>query len=536
MCFHATFKTADFREIADDSASYITLEDDRNGVKICAVHVPDDSAYAPSKEELGTIPAEVFSFGKITLPPAAVDLLIDGESDRGPSMQAEHTEIFRDAEKIFIYLDGARLYTFDDATTQAEQAYKKAQEEHEKEREDSTGEIQQEDVEKPFENVKQEIDFAGVFRSFSYLWDAKTGAACIEYGNLYITSKKGIAVRFFGNRDFTTGNISRWVNTWKTEKAGIFEQYAETGSAWINDQKAPLLDRPRQLRFNGAKRIDPLFPRDEDGEVLVYTHEAAPLARLLKKEKACAFFSVGYKQKHLQQNIAFNVGAVKKSLAYFTTEEGGPVVSVCLRNGVYYLVITSDWKLLDGEFDIIPAQKVTEYSVLAFNFELNTIKHSKIAPTLDASKQGADDTTPANEATEKQAEETEQAKEETAEKTEEKPEEKPEQEKEEKRVKIAPTGSSAPLASVPEPEPMEAPTQAAAEPEPAPTPTEPEPNTGKGWEIGIYTTKKGKIKTSIRFFQPPTPAQIDALKTAFYWEYNGTWNGSPRKLPEIFKH
>lgn len=542
MCFHATFKTADFRAIADENTSYITLEDDRNGITACAVHVPDDSAYAPSKEELGTIPAEVFSFGKITLPPAAVELLTTGEKDRGPSMQAEHTEIFRDAEKIFIYLDGARLYTFDDATTQEEQAYKKAQEEHEKEREDSTGEIAPEDVEKPWKDVKQEIDFAGAFRSFSYLWDAKTGAACIEYGNLYITSKKGIAVRFFGNRDFTTGNIGRWVNTWKTEKAGIFEQYAETGSAWINDQKAPLLDRPHQIRFNGEKRIAPLFPRNDDGEVLVFSHEAAPLARLLKKEKAGAFFSVGYKQNHLPQNIAFNVGAVKKSLAYFTTKEVGPVVSVCLRNGVYYLVITSDWKLLDGEFDIIPAQNVTEYSVLAFNFELNTLKPSKIAPKIDATENTAPNT-PKEEKTEQaQAGKQETAKEETT--------EKPEQETtQEKRVKIAPTGSSAPLVTVPEPENRSAaadqngPTAAEPEPVKAPTPTaaaEPsradEPSGAeKPFEIGTYTTKKGKVKTAVKFNVTPRPEWVEALKKAFYWEYNGTWNGSPRKLPEIFK-
>lgn len=92
---------------------------------------------------------------------------------------------------------------------------------------------------------------------------------------------------------------------------------------------------------------------------------------------------------------------------------------------------------------------------------------------------------------------------------------------------------SAPLPSDPAPapaEPMESPQPSRAE-----EPSAAEPKKA-GWEVGTYTTKKGKIKTAIRFFQPPTPAQIEALKKAFYWEYAGTWNGSPRKLPEIFKH
>lgn len=136
-------------------------------------------------------------------------------------------------------------------------------------------------------------------------------------------------------------------------------------------------------------------------------------------------------------------------------------------------------------------------------------------------------TTPAAKAPETQADATETAKEETT--------EKPEQEK---RVKIAALESSAPLATVPEPENRSAAADqnghAAAEPEPVET--APADAEKRGWKIGTYTTKKGKIKTSIRFFQPPTSAQIEALKKAFYWEYNGTWNGSPRKLPEIFKH
>lgn len=181
------------------------------------------------------------------------------------------------------------------------------------------------------------------------------------------------------------------------------------------------------------------------------------------------------------------------------------------------------------------------------------------APKIDAPENAGPNTPPTAEAPEKQAEKRETVKEETAE------------QEQEKRVKIAPTGSSAPLATVTPAEPAERPSVRASEPAPvesAPLATVPEPenrsaaadqnghaaaepvktaaepeqvetaaaDAEKPFEIGTYTTKKGKIKTSIKFFQPPTPAQIDALKTAFYWEYNGTWNGSPRKLPEIFKH
>lgn len=170
-------------------------------------------------------------------------------------------------------------------------------------------------------------------------------------------------------------------------------------------------------------------------------------------------------------------------------------------------------------------------------------KTAKKTPISDASTATAPNTPTVEKAEQTQAEEQETAKEETTEKP------------EEKRVKIAPTGSSAPLATVPEPEPENRSAaadqngHAAAEPVKIPTPTaaaEPEPmeekpepersGAEKPFEIGTYTTKKGKAKTAIKFNITPLPEWIEALKRAFYWEYNGTWNGSPRKLPEIFKH
>lgn len=78
---------------------------------------------------------------------------------------------------------------------------------------------------------------------------------------------------------------------------------------------------------------------------------------------------------------------------------------------------------------------------------------------------------------------------------------------------------------------------APAEPmeDPQPQPSEPS-RAEKPFEIGIYTTKKGKIKTAIKFNITPRPEWIEALKKAYFWEYAGTWNGSPRKLPELFKN
>ena len=221
-------------------------------------------------------------------------------------------------------------------------------------------------------------------------------------------------------------------------------------------------------------------------------------------------------------------------------------------------------------------------------FVENGIISAADAPENDETTQEAKDTTPTEKAPEKQADATETAKEEQAtEQKEEKPEQapakitaddiekavkevfKPEdmeaakktiREAAEKLKKEAEAAKNEPweakLAKLvtearnPEPEPENRsaaadqnattaaePVKTAAEPEPMEEKPEPERSGAeKPFEIGTYTTKKGKIKTSIRFFQPPTPAQIDALKSAWYWEYNGTWNGSPRKLPEIFKH
>ena len=202
--------------------------------------------------------------------------------------------------------------------------------------------------------------------------------------------------------------------------------------------------------------------------------------------------------------------------------------------------------------DIEKAEK--EISRLAEAVKKEEAEKEEDAKKAEALKkewgESATNTAPTEKAPKTQAEEQETAKEETT--------EKPEQEK---RVKFAAVESSAPLATVTtaEPaEPAERPSVRASEPAPVESthqhidaaPAEPmeapqpsraeEPSAAEpkkaGWEVGTYTTKKGKIKTAIRFFQPPTHAQIEALKSAWYWEYNGTWNGSPRKLPEIFKH
>ena len=142
-------------------------------------------------------------------------------------------------------------------------------------------------------------------------------------------------------------------------------------------------------------------------------------------------------------------------------------------------------------------------------------KAPKKAPTLDASTPAADDTTPAEKAPEKQEEKQ------------------GENQAEKSPEKLTPAAVEKPE---PEPEPEQ-------ELEPAPAPVRPmraiiedEEAPEKPFEVGTYTTKKGKIKTAIRFIAPPTSAQIEALKKAYYWEYNGRWCGSPRKLPELFKH
>ena len=245
--------------------------------------------------------------------------------------------------------------------------------------------------------------------------------------------------------------------------------------------------------------------------------------------------------KEVWINIAMNTGRFPMKVIYFPAEK----IAIVKHKKTWYAI-----EAITGS---------AFYTMPNFHDLLNTLRHQENRtpilaliesvrsknPVLNPIDKDGNilDISPA-EYEKMQAEKQEETQEATAEKPKEKaPTEKAEQtqeEEQEKRVKIAPTGSAAPRATVPEPEPMEAPTTE-AEPEPAPTPTEPEPmepepNAEKPFEIGTYTTKKGKIKTSIRFFQPPTPAQIDALKSAWYWEYNGTWNGSPRKLPEIFKH
>ena len=600
--FHATIKTADFRTLTQgENFCGIILEDDYNVLTVSAFHIPDDSAYEPSKETLGAFPAEIVSSGKITLPREAVDLLNGEENDRGPSMQAENAEIFRDADKIVIYLDGQRVYTFADAGKDLDTLYKQAQEAYIEERENETGNIAPEEV---FFNdgfdSEAEIDFSEKFKTFSHIWDKTTGAAVIEYGHLYITSKKGIASRFFGSHNITTGPCGGWINQWKSEKGKKVFKQDRTGTAYIDGKQAAMLFRPVDLAFNAEKRIAPLFPRSEEGEVLVFLHDAGLLAGFLRKEKAEKYFTVGYKEKHLPQFASFNVGTVKKALAYFTNLGEGPVLSVCRRDNVYYLIITSETGIRDNEFDIIPAKHMNEYSVFPLDFELNTIKPSKIAPKIDATKNTAPNTPKEEKAEQTQADATETAKEEQAtEQKEEKPEQapakitaddiekavkevfKPEdmeaakktiREAAEKLKKEAEAAKNEPweakLAKLvtearnPEPEPENRsaaadqngptaaePVKTAAEPEPVKVPAavrplraiieeepEQEPEQEKPFEIGTYTTKKGKVKTAIKFHVTPRPEWVEALKTAFYWEYNGTWNGSPRKLPEIFKH
>ena len=523
---HAIFNVADL-QIVDDYWINTTIYElignfDKLTVKS---YVIDDDFNVNFEAENEPIKAEIFSHGSIVISPEMTKFII--------SSNGETVEIFQDRNQIVFYIDGKSRYFFDadflddieNKRIEKEEQEKADREEYEREQEEKWG-----SVPKLESSASIIANFGTIYKGVSHMI-TRGSRAVIEKGVLYIEGNNGVSIRDLNEPRITTDNIINFVKSWKDCKInGVLTQF-EDGTGSFNSVNRGDLYRPIRYFNQCANRLDPCYTT---GLNVFYPSN---LPQILSRFKADERVIIADKTESVK--LVFRVGTLKKSFSHFKTAR----LTMCTMGRKPYLVVIDDYNLSDMDIIFPLSVDPVDLPVFRFDFKVNNMnketesESAKKAPKIDASKQAATNTTPTGKAPEKQAEEQETAKEETTEKPE---QEKAEKLETEKRVKIATVESSAPLASVPEPENRSAAADqngpaAAAEPEPMEEKPE-RSGAEKPFEIGTYTTKKGKIKTSIRFFQPPTPAQIEALKKAYFWEYAGTWNGSPRKLPEIFKH
>lgn len=529
---HAIFNVSDL-QIVDDYWINTTIYElignfDKLTVKSYTI---DDDFNVNFEAENEPIKAEIFSHGSIVISPEMVKALIGSNG--------ETVEIFQDRNQIVFYIDGKSRCFFDaDFLDDIENKRIEKEAEEENARREW---IEKQDEKYTRANIPEKptsiiLNPCEIFKGIAHCFDKHTSAT-IENGILTICGEKGVAYRNIGNANISTNQIRHWIKTWKAEKALQTLTQFPDGSAKLNGTIRNDLTRPQWLEWDYSRKIRRLF----DIGFTVYDVENLP--KFLKPLHVADKFVLT--DGNIQ--MVFPVGTVKKSLVHF---KGNTLFSVG-KDAQYYMVITKEGTT---DYDVIPALSIDpkghNFPEIMMDFKVDEpfdLESAKKAPTNDASTATATNTRKDETAEQTQADATETAKEETAE------------QEQKKLVKIATVESSAPLATVTPSELAERPSVRASEPAPvesAPQPSDPaepmeapqpqpsepsradEPSSRaeKPFEIGTYTTKKGKVKTAIKFNTPPTPSQIEALKTAFYWEYNGTWNGSPRKLPEIFKH
>lgn len=495
---HAIFNAAELLEIIPSEywikTTLIELTGNFDKLTVKTYTIDDDFNINFEAED-EPIKAEILAHGSIVLSPEMLETI--------SAHRPETIEVFQDMGSVVFCLDGKSRYFFD-ADFLQEIEEKRIEKEEEEEKQRKEWEEKQDErflraitSEKPTSAI---LNIPELYKGISHSID-KTTSATIENGFLYVIGQNCVSVRNIGNDAISTNNIGFFIKALKTEKGCLALTQYPDGKATLDDINYQCLTRPTWLEWDYGRKIKPLFGYD------FYCHGVLNLPQILRKLRAADKIVL----TNGEIKIVLPVGTLKKSLAHF---KGNTLFSVgkSVRN---YLVITSEGS---QDFDIITALSIDpkghDFQEIKLDFIVNEAgtEAAKKAPKNDASTQAADDTTP----TEKAPEKPEQP--EPVKSTEKEPE---------------PLPQSEPQS---EPEPETAPTAA------APAPVRPlraiiEDEDGeKPFEIGTYTTKKGKVKTAIRFNVTPPAEWVEALKKAYFWEYEGRWCGSPRKLPEIFKH
>jgi len=491
-------------------AAYVRFESNFNGVSVVMYYDYEDGEF--SNQEVGFFSANVISHGEIILSTSDIEKLFE-DPDFSPRDffefvdYGEKAEICTDSRKIYVFQTVSKSYI--------------AEKEEEAKREQARKEHQIDALYPPVEKCEKvtetEIDFSEVLKTCVRI-DPKKSTVFFHEGTLFVSTLGGCSIRGVGGFNLTTANFSYIIKDLrKTKGEKTLVQYPD-GRATFDGHDEPFFTRPKR-QYSPVNKILALY----DPESMYFI----PAYKInLQGLKAADKFTIIDREKGLA--FCLQVGPLRRALKAYKE----PQVAFCKCENMKYIVIGEEgcetFGAAQENFDILVSYAKPEGPCINRQIVLNVFKSDyenkqeetpKKAPTLDASTPASADTTPAEKAPEKQAEGPLQGElEKQGEKQEEKAPEKPEQ-----------------------PEPVKS-TEKELEPEKKPSRAEQtsaadEPSRAeKPFEIGTYTTKKGKVKTAVKFNVTPRPEWIEALKTAFYWEYNGTWNGSPRKLPEIFKH